>query len=104
MAVTTKHSVGICRLLFATAATIYQPMCSMLCKQLLSAGLVLVYYFMNAPMTAKASTLVSTTCAIGMMINTHASELGDCWNSHGGMASEHQWHLQVVAGMHLGTQ
>ena len=34
----------------------------------------------------------------------HASELGDCWNSHGGMASEHQWHLQVVAGMHLGTQ
>lgn len=32
-------------------------------------GLVLVYYFMNAPMTAKASTLVSTTCAIGMMIN-----------------------------------
>ena len=30
---------------------------------------MLVYYFMNAPMTAKASTLVSTTCAIGMMIN-----------------------------------
>lgn len=25
----------------------------------------------------------------------HASEFGDCWNSHGGMASEHQWHLQV---------
>ena len=30
---------------------------------------MLAYYFMNAPMTAKASTLVSTTCAIGMMIN-----------------------------------
>ena len=36
---------------------------------MLRTGLVLAYYFMNAPMTAKASTLVSTTCAIGMMIN-----------------------------------
>jgi hypothetical protein len=34
----------------------------------------------------------------------HASEFGDCWNDDGGMASEHQWHLQLVAGMHLGTQ
>lgn len=33
------------------------------------AGLVLAYYFLNAAVTAKASTLFSTTCAIGMMIN-----------------------------------
>ena len=34
----------------------------------------------------------------------HASEFGDCWNDDRGMASEHQWHLQVLAGMHLGAQ
>eukprot|EP00434_Breviolum_minutum_P002789 symbB.v1.2.002451.t1/scaffold99.1/size346285/7 len=31
--------------------------------------LIFAYYFLNAPMTAKASTLFSTTCGIGMMIN-----------------------------------
>jgi len=32
-------------------------------------GLVAAYYLLNAGVTAKASTLFSTTCAIGMMIN-----------------------------------
>ena len=32
-------------------------------------GLIGAYYFMNSAVTAKASTLVSTTCAIGMMVN-----------------------------------
>ena len=27
------------------------------------------YYFLNSAVTAKASTLVSTTCAVGMMVN-----------------------------------
>mgnify|MGYP002803884561 CR=1 FL=1 len=31
--------------------------------------LIFAYYFLNAPMTAKASTLFSTTCGVGMMIN-----------------------------------
>eukprot|EP00435_Cladocopium_sp_Y103_P067954 s690_g30.t1 len=39
------------------------------CLILIFVGLVLAYYFLNSPMTAKASTLVSTTCAVGMMIN-----------------------------------
>ena len=29
----------------------------------------------------------------------HASEFGDCGNDDGGMASENQWHLRVVAGI-----
>ena len=33
------------------------------------AGLILAYYFLNSAVTAKASTIFSTTCAIGMMIN-----------------------------------
>ena len=32
-------------------------------------GLIWAYHFLNSPITAKASTLFSTTCAIGMMIN-----------------------------------
>lgn len=32
-------------------------------------GLIWAYHFLNSPVTAKASTLFSTTCAIGMMIN-----------------------------------
>ncbi|CAL1137404.1 unnamed protein product [Cladocopium goreaui] len=40
-----------------------------LCIALIFAGLVGAYYFLNSAVTAKASTLVSTTCAVGMMIN-----------------------------------
>ena len=32
-------------------------------------GLILAYYFLNGQVTAKASTLFSTTCGIGMTIN-----------------------------------
>ena len=36
---------------------------------MMAAGLVLAYYFLNSPVTTKASTLFTTTCALGMMIS-----------------------------------
>ena len=36
---------------------------------MMAVGLILAYYFLNSPVTTKASTLFSTTCALGMMIS-----------------------------------
>ena len=32
-------------------------------------GLILAYYLLNSPVTTKASTLFTTTCALGMMVS-----------------------------------
>ena len=36
---------------------------------MMAIGLILAYYFLNSAVTTKASTLFTTTCALGMMIS-----------------------------------
>ena len=36
---------------------------------MMAIGLILAYYLLNSPVTTKASTLFTTTCALGMMVS-----------------------------------
>ena len=91
MAVTTKHSVGICRLRRSCFRLIapYRPGAGVLLHERAHDGKG--FHFGQYDMRDRYD-------------DQHASEFGDCWNHDCGMASEHQWHLPVLAGMHLGAQ
>ena len=91
MAVTTKHSVGICRLRRSCFRLIapYRPGAGVLLHERAHDGKG--FHFGQYDMRDRYD-------------DQHASEFGDCWNDDRGMASEHQWHLQVLAGMHVGIQ
>ena len=86
MAVTTKHSVGICRLRRSCFRLIapYRPGAGVLLHERAHDGKG--FHFGQYDMRDRYD-------------DQHASEFGDCWNHDCGMASEHRWHLPVLAGM-----
>ena len=86
MAVTTKHSVGICRRRRSCFRLIapYRPGAGVLLHERAHDGKG--FHFGQYDMRDRYD-------------DQHASEFGDCWNHDCGMASEHQWHLPGIGQM-----